>query len=175
MTSVTYPNDTAQNVAFGYDSCTGGAGRLCSVTDASGTTTYAYDLLGRVTEVEETRSGPLTFTTAYEYDLAGVVTKITLPSGREVTYGLNANGQTNAVTADVAGSPVNLATSITYLPFGPQTGMTYGSALTFSATYDQNYWPLSRAVSSLYSHAYYPHKRCDMALYKERPLTVVEI
>ena len=74
--------------------------------------------------------------------------------GLECGRPLNANGQTSSVTADVAGSPVNLATSITYLPFGPQTGMTYGSALTFSATYDQNYWPLSRAVSSLYSHAY---------------------
>jgi len=33
-------------------------------TKASGTTAYEYDLLGRVTEAEETRSGPLTFTTA---------------------------------------------------------------------------------------------------------------
>ena len=68
-------------------------------TKASGTTAYEYDLLGRVTESEETRSGPLTFTTAYEYDLAGVVTKITLPSGREVTYGLNANGPLTFTTA----------------------------------------------------------------------------
>lgn len=151
--SSTYPDDTAQNVTFAYDSCTNGAGRLCSVTDASGTTAYEYDLLGRVTESEETRGG-LTFTTGYSYDLAGVVTGITLPSGRTVTYGLNANGQTNSVTADVAGSGTALASSITYLPFGPVTAMTYGNALTFSATYDQNYWPLSRAVSSLYTNAY---------------------
>ena len=153
VSAVTYPNDTAQNVTFGYDSCTGGAGRLCSVTDASGTTAYEYDLLGRVTESAETRGG-LTFTTGYSYDLAGALTGITLPSGRTITYGLNANGQTSSVTADVAGSGTTLASSITYLPFGPVTSMTYGNALTFSATYDQNYWPLSRAVSSLYTNAY---------------------
>ena len=75
-------------------------------------------------------------------------------SGLECGRPFSANGQTSSVTADVAGSPVSLATSITYLPFGPVTGFTYGSSLTFSAGYDQNYWPLSRAVSSLYSHAY---------------------
>ena len=52
---------------------------MCSVTDASGTTDYTYDALGRVTEVEETR-GALTFTTTYGYDLADNITDITRPN-----------------------------------------------------------------------------------------------
>jgi RHS repeat-associated protein len=135
------------------DSFIGGGSLVCGTTDGSGTTAYKYDLLGRITEVTETR-GALSFVTAYSYDLAGVLTDVTLPSGRVISYARNNNGQTSGVTADVAGSPVNLAQSITYLPFGPAASMTYGSTLNFIATYDQNYWPLSRAVSTLYNHSY---------------------
>jgi RHS repeat-associated protein len=123
------------------------------VTDASGSKAYEYDLLGRVTKVTETRGAP-SFVTEYGYDLAGNITDITLPSGREISYTLNANGQVSAVAADVAGSPVTLASSITYLPFGPLNGLTYGNALTFSAGFDQDYNPTSRAVSSIFSDTY---------------------
>lgn len=153
VTSITYLLDTSENTTYTYDSCTNGAGRVCSVTDASGTTAYTYDLLGRVTTVTETR-GAQTFTTGYAYDLAGVVTGITLPSGRTITYALNGNAEVTGVTAPVAGTPVSLASSIGYLPFGPATSVTYGNALAFTAAYDQNYWPTSRAVGGIFSNAY---------------------
>ncbi|HEX2752288.1 MAG TPA: RHS repeat protein, partial [Alphaproteobacteria bacterium] len=87
--------------------------------------------------------------------LAGNITGITLPSGRDITYTRNANGQVSGVTADVAGSPVNLASSITYLPFGPLNALTYGNSLTFSATYDQDYNPTNRTASGgIYNHTY---------------------
>ena len=72
-----------------------------------------------------------------------------------VTYTRNANGQVSTVTANVAGSPVALASSITYLPFGPLNALTYGNSLTFSATYDQDYNPTNRTVSGgIYNHTY---------------------
>jgi len=153
-----YPADSSLDATLTYDLTSGcgtaGIGRLCSVADASGTTAYEYNTLGQLTEVNETR-GALTFTTAYTYDLAGNVLTITLPSGRVVTYARNANGQVSTVTADVAGSPVALASSITYLPFGPLNALTYGNSLTFSATYDQDYNPTNRTVSGgIYNHTY---------------------
>jgi len=160
LTAIAYPNDSSLDATLTYDdnpdtsgACGDGVGRLCRVVDASGTADYKYNALGHLTEVKETR-GALTFTTEYAYDLAGNITGITLPSGREITYARNANGQVSSVTADVAGSPVNLAASITYLPFGPISGFTYGNSLTFSATYDQDYNPTSRAVSTIYNHTY---------------------
>ena len=153
ITAVEYLTDSSNDVSYTYDSCTNGAGLLCSVTDASGSKAYEYDLLGRVTKVTETR-GALSFVTEYGYDLAGNMTDITLPSGREISYTLNANGQVSAVAADVAGSPVTLASSITYLPFGPLNGLTYGNTLAFSAGFDQDYNPTSRAVSSIFSDTY---------------------
>ncbi|MBK6894965.1 MAG: hypothetical protein IPH06_00015 [Alphaproteobacteria bacterium] len=72
--------------------CGTSKGRLCRVVDASGTTDYKVQRPRSAIEVKEIR-GALSFTTAYEYDLVGVLKKITLPSGRQVTYTLNGNGQ----------------------------------------------------------------------------------
>ncbi|HEX2752273.1 MAG TPA: hypothetical protein VHP34_04040 [Alphaproteobacteria bacterium] len=164
LLSVCASPDSSLDATLTYDLTSGcgtaGIGRLCSVADASGTTTYEYNDLGHLTEVNETR-GALGFTTAYTYDLAGNITGITLPSGRDITYTRNANGQVSGVTADVAGSPVNLASSITYLPFGPLNALTYGNSLTFSATYDQDYNPTNRTVSGgIYNYTYEGNKAC---------------
>lgn len=159
LATVAYPSDTALNVTLTYDdnptpgNCGTSKGRLCRVADASGTTDYKYNALGQLIEVKEVR-GALTFTTAYEYDLAGVLKKITLPSGRQVTYTLNGNGQVTNVAAPVNGTATNLASSITYLPYGPMTGLTYGNSKTLSATYDQDYRPTNRTVSGVFNHAY---------------------
>lgn len=159
LATVAYPSDTALNVMLTYDDnptpgdCGTSKGRLCRAVDASGTTDYKYNDLGQLIEVKEVR-GVLTFTTSYEYDLAGVLKKITLPSGRQVTYTLNGNGQVTNVSAPVNGTATNLASSITYLPYGPVTGLTYGNAKTLSATYDQDYRPTNRTVSGVFNHTY---------------------
>jgi RHS repeat-associated protein len=157
LTSVAYPSDSSLDATLTYDLTSGcgtaGIGHLCSVTDASGTTAYEYNALGQLAEVNETRGG-LTFTTAYTYDLAGNVLTATLPSGRTITYTRNANGQASGVSAVISGSSVNLASSITYLPFGPLNALTYGNSRTFSATYDQDYNPTNRTVSTIYNHTY---------------------
>lgn len=161
LTDVEYPSDSSLDAELTWDdnpdtagACGTSVGRLCRVDDAAGVTDYKYNNLGQLIEVKETR-GALTFTTEYEYDLAGNVTKITLPSGREIDYTRNANGQVTQVDADVASTSTTLASSITYLPFGPMDGLTYGNSLTFSATYDQDYYLTNRTVSgSIYNHTY---------------------
>ena len=150
LASVAYPSDSSLNASLTYDASSGCGtpyiGHLCSVTDAAGTTAYQYDVLGRVTQEKDMRS-TLNFTTSYSYDLAGNITGLTLPSGRTVTYTRDANGSVSGVSAIVNGSSVNLASSITYLPFGPMNALTYGNSLTFSATYDQDYNPTNRTIS----------------------------
>ena len=159
LATVSYPSDTALNVTLTYDdnptpgNCGTSKGRLCRVVDAAGTTDYKYNALGQLIEVKELR-GALTFTTAYEYDLAGLLKRITLPSGRQVTYTLNGNGQVTSVAAPINGTATNLASSITYLPYGPMTSLNYGNSKTLSATYDQDYRPTNRTVSGVFNHAY---------------------
>jgi RHS repeat-associated protein len=149
--TVAYPADSSLNATLTYDASSGCGtaykGHLCTVADATGTTTYVYDILGRVTSASENRGGGLTLATSYTYDLAGNIATITLPSGRVVTYTRNANGLVSNVAAPVNGSSVNLASSITYLPFGPLNALTYGNSLTLSATFDTDYNPTNRTIS----------------------------
>jgi RHS repeat-associated protein len=150
LSTVAYPSDSSLNASLTYDSSSGCGtpyiGHLCSVTDAAGTTAYQYDVLGRVTQEKDTRSS-LNFTTSYSYDLAGNITGVTLPSGRTVTYTLDSNGRVSGVSAVVNGTSTTLASSITYLPFGPLNALTYGNSLTFSGTFDQDYNPTNRTIS----------------------------
>ncbi|MDI1226180.1 MAG: DUF6531 domain-containing protein [bacterium] len=166
LLTVVYPAETALNATLSYDLSSGCGtpykGHLCRVVDNTGTTNYQYDSLGRVTSVSETR-GALTFTQSYTYDLAGNIATMTMPSGRVVTYTRNANGLVSNVAAPINGSATNLASSITYLPFGPQNAMTYGNAKTFSATYDTDYNPTNRTVSGgLYNWTYTTDKNSNI-------------
>src|SRR6185436_2488624 len=80
LTQIVYPDET---VTFAYDSCTNGVGRLCSVADRAGTTSYGYDLWGRVTTKSQT-VGALTQTMAYAYNASGQLVTLTTASGRQV-------------------------------------------------------------------------------------------
>ena len=158
LASVAYSSDSALDVALTYDSASGcgtSLGRLCSVTDAAGTTTYIYDVLGRLTSTSKA-VGALSFTTGYGYDASGVLSSITLPSGRVIAYTLNGNGQVSGVSADVNSTNITLASAITYLPFGGITGFTYGNSITFSDTYNTAYQSTLRQIGSMMydTHSY---------------------
>ena len=156
LTDVEYPSDSSLDVELTYDSASGcgtSKGRLCSVSYAVGTTAYVYDDFGRLTSVTETR-GALEFTTEYEYDLSGVLTGITLPSGREITYTLNDNAQVSSVAAEVNSTNTTLASSISYLPFGPVSSMTYGNSIALSNTYNTAYQLTNRTIGSLMNQSY---------------------
>jgi YD repeat-containing protein len=60
-----------------------------------------------------------------------------LPSGQTLNYGYNANNQVTSVT--LLGSPnVTIVNNITYDPFGPITGWSWGNATTASRTFDSD-------------------------------------
>lgn len=141
-----FPTAPAQNVTYGYDSTAGGnvgIGRLTSVSNDSGTTSFTYDAFGRVVAVIQTINGH-SFTTEYAYDGNAALTQITYPSGRTVSYARSTDGLVTAVTtAPSGGASTPFATSVVYMPFGPLAGLLYGNGLTLTRSFDQNYW-LSR-------------------------------
>jgi RHS repeat-associated protein len=145
-TSKTFPSDASENVTYAYDSTTGGnfgVGRLTSVTEASGSTSFTYDAQGRIVSDSKVISGSgytTPFVVAYGYDANGKVIQITYPSGDVVNVTRTTDGLITAVTETLSGgSPQNIGTSVAYEPFGPLTGLTYGNGLTLSRTYDQDY------------------------------------
>lgn len=152
LLSTSYASDSSLNVTLSYDvtsGCGSYKGKLCSVTDASGTTDYVYDTKGLLISVIETRGG-LTFAKSYGYDAAGTLTSVTYPSGRIVTYGLNAEGQVTSVT-DGANT---IADSITYMPFGGLDSLTYDNGVILTNVYNTAYQLTSKQHGGLFYDSY---------------------
>lgn len=139
VTQVTHSVDAMAEVEIQsmiYDTCLNGIGRLCQVTDHSGTTTYNYDLWGKTTEKTFTPAGTaLSFTTVYTYNRNGQLISMLYPSGKRSDYTYT-QGALTRITYDFQ----IVVNNVGYRPFSEQvTGWTWGSTGTQSViSYDLN-------------------------------------
>ena len=136
-------NKILGSVNFSYDDTANGnhgVGRLTSLSDFSGSSSFVYDHLDRLVEESRVQDG-VTQTVSYAYDLAGNLTQIVYPSGRIVDYSLDALGRPSAVSfkANAAATAQTVANNITYLPFGPVSSLTLGNGVQVTYTYDLDY------------------------------------
>jgi RHS repeat-associated protein len=90
LKEVTYSDGKTHSVKYEYNA----DGDRTSVIDGTGTTSYTYDKLDRLTEVGE----PHGLNTSYEYNLANQQTKITYPSGKAVSRAYDKDGRLQKVT-----------------------------------------------------------------------------
>lgn len=116
---------------YRYDQGTNGIGRLSSLTDASGSTSWIYDAHGRVVQKQQI-IGFTALTVSYIYDLKGRLVATTYPSGRQIAYAYNAAGQVSAITVDGQ----TLLNKVGYRPFGPVASWAWGNAAAYSRTFD---------------------------------------
>jgi RHS repeat-associated protein len=124
-----------ETVNWTYDDAgTFGRGRLRTMTDPTGSTTYAYDRRGLLLS-EQKAIGGATFTSRYQYDRNGNRTRMTYPSGRVVDYTFDYADRSYSATT----GGTTLVSSASYLPFGPVVSTTYGNGTTKSVTYDNRY------------------------------------
>jgi len=143
ITTKTFPAASVENVTYAYDDSTPGRhgiGRLASITDQSGSTSFEYDARGNV--VQETRTIAATaYVTNYVYDPADRLTQMVYPSGRIMNYVRGAMGRVVAATtqANAAAAPAAIAYNIAYKPFGPIAAMSYGNGLNRTYAYDSDY------------------------------------
>lgn len=142
ITAVTYPGDSAENVAYTYDQSSGGfgIGRLTSVADAAGSLSRTYDERGNML-TESRANGSATLSTTYSYDAASRVASTGYPSGWVVGYMRDAMGRITAMTtkAPRASAATPLLSKIGYEPFGPVSGFTYGNGIVESRSFDLDY------------------------------------
>jgi RHS repeat-associated protein len=153
-TSVTYPGNSAENVALTYDQGPLGVWRLTSIADAAGTSTRAYD--ERANLLTENRSiGAMTLKTSYTYDGASRVASVTYPSGWLVAYTRNKIGQVASVAATPpgAGAAKGILSNMAYQPFGPAKALTYGNGIAETRGYDADY-RTTQILSSVQNLAY---------------------
>jgi RHS repeat-associated protein len=146
LTNINFPSDTA--IVYIYDTCVNGKGRLCSMTDASGTTVYEYTAKAQVKKETKTIDS-IQYVTQYTYDQNGNLKTMTYPSGRVITYNLS-----NDKVTSVLNGAANLATSLTYKPFGGLSSLTYGNGIVGSISYDNQYRVTSITAGTVLNLSY---------------------
>jgi RHS repeat-associated protein len=137
LAGIEYPN-SALDVALTYDQGTNQKGLLTTMADGSGTTSLSYDVYGNLAG-ESKVIGSHTHVTAYSYDAANLVESITYPSGRTVDYARNVLGQVTEIETTYDSPTVTVVEDMTYEPFGPLSGLTFGNGLVLARDFDQQY------------------------------------
>jgi RHS repeat-associated protein len=124
LTEINYPG-TTDDVSYTYFA----DGTRHTMTDGTGTTTYAYDANDSLTSVQN-GGGQII---GYGYDDASQLTSITYPGSKTVSYGYDNAGNMTSVT-DWASRTTNLTVNAD----GLQQTRTDPSGVTETRTYDAN-------------------------------------
>ena len=112
------------------------------LTDATGNTTYKFDIQGRLMQKTRT-TGTVIKTVSYGYDSVGRMSSMTYPSGKILTYGFDLQGR----IASMAVNGVNLVSGITYQPFGAAKSCTWSGGPVQTRAFDLD----GRQTSSPYT------------------------
>jgi RHS repeat-associated protein len=122
-----------ESLSFTYDDTTSAPnskGRLSTVTDGSGSTTYAYDVQGRVTGRTQV-VGSVSHHVGYAYNAAGQLATLTTPSGQSVSYGY-ANNQVTSIAVNGTAVLANAK----YFPLGEVASWAWGNGQGYQRVYD---------------------------------------
>ncbi|HEX7888629.1 MAG TPA: RHS repeat-associated core domain-containing protein [Ramlibacter sp.] len=149
--TISYPTGTP--TAFEYDGganpTPAAAGELTRITDASGSTTYTHDSLGRVIG-KTVVIGSRTFTVGYTWGDTGSaldkLTSITYPSGSRVNYSYDQYGSISGITVNpvnangqgTSSTTTTLLSGITYNAEGKITGWLWSDGKARTIGYDSN-------------------------------------
>ncbi len=125
-TKAAYANGAS--TTWTYDGGTYGVGHLTSMTDTTGTTSYAYDQHGQILTKSQITNSRL-FKVSYSYDAYGRLSSVLYPSGKLISYVYDAAGRVSKITSGVA-----LLSNASYFPFGGATGWTQGNGAAYSRT-----------------------------------------
>jgi YD repeat-containing protein len=114
---------------------------LDSATNEKVVTTYEYDARGLVLYERKYVGSSVPHLTSYSYDADGNIESILYPRGLAVDYlyGGPLQDRVSAITADAGGGAFDIATSISYRPFGDVEALTYGNGRTLSLGADLAY------------------------------------
>ena len=130
LTSITYSNPatgslSAPNVTYAYNA----DGRRTQMTDGTGTASYAYVSLERLSTTTNGAGSAV----SYGYDLDNNVTSLTYPGGHVLTQAYDGAGRESRVTDWLAN-----ATTFAYDADGNLTTTTYPNTTTATYVYNAN-------------------------------------
>ena len=146
LIALKYPADTTENLAFIYDqsntegeSLNAGIGRLTEIHDRLGQINYRYDDRGN--RIESTRqinvgTHQSTQTTVYNWSLGDNLTAIEYPSGLSLNYIRNGAGQVESINYTTSKGNQQVATGLSYQPFGGVKQMSLGNGIEQFRSFD---------------------------------------
>lgn len=143
LLTVSYPASPSENLTYVYDETTNnnfGVGRLTRIVGTNSELHLDYDFMGRIirrTSVVRDQQ----YVTSYAFNDLGQLTQMAYPSGRIVHYAYDVSGRVETIeTQAQAGSPlVNIASNISYLPYGPVSGFVLGDSYAHQYSFDLDY------------------------------------
>jgi RHS repeat-associated protein len=139
ITAEDYTGAGGTEVAYGYDACTYGKGRLCSASSTDARTTHAYNALGLIGSEGKWINGTSYASTTFAYDRQGNVASTTFPNGREVAYGFDAGGRIADIkTKPSGGSYSSILSRAEYAPHGQVSLRSYGNGIALPFSYKAN-------------------------------------
>ena len=131
-------------VTYVYDA----AGNRTSMNDGSGSVSYAYDELSRITSETRQFAGLAgSYTLSYGHTAGGAVKSITDPTGATINYAFDPTGRTEAITGTAFGGVTQYASNMQYRAWGAIKGMSYGNSKTASVWYNARLQPTDFAIS----------------------------
>lgn len=148
LTGIAYP-DPNLDVGYTYDAAPAACeasegfatGRLGHVQHAAGSTAYCHDRFGQVTRKVQTVNG-VSQTLRYAYTAAGRLAELTYPDGSVVDHVRDILGRITQIGLTLPGQARQVVvTDVTYAPFGPATGWTYGNGRRLQRPVDADYRP----------------------------------
>ena len=124
-----YSDNITPQVSYFYDNLTNAKGKLIKVENAYSKTEYqSFDILGRVTQSQQTTDGNVYNPMTYTYNLSGALIEETYPSGRVVKNTLDADGDLSQVQSKKANDTFrNYANSFNYTAAGAVSSMRLGN------------------------------------------------
>jgi len=154
VTLAAYP-DASENITYRYDNCQNGIGRLCEVTDPSGTTTFAYDVYGNITTQTKVELGD-TYVTTYTYDDVDKITSITYPNGIRLNYQRDSLSRITNIQLSHGSlsSPQTIVSNLLYRADGKVLQSTLGNGLIEDRSYDLQGRLTSQQLGTLLSRQY---------------------
>lgn len=127
-----------ESQVFTYDSCANGKGRLCTISDASGSTSYAYKINGLM-ETQTSVIAGAAYSLAWDHDAKDRVTTLTYPGGTQAKYQYDSFDRVKGVDAVIGGLTKPVVGGFAFYPYGPESSFSYGNGLVRTLWRDLDY------------------------------------
>lgn len=136
VTSEDYTGAAGTEVAYAYDSCPYGKGKLCTATNSGAVVNRQYGATGQVTRETKTISSAA-YQTDTAYDRQGNAASVTLPDGSAVQNIYNPGGLLESVQRKESGGAwAELVRNFDYAPASKPTVIAYANSATATNAYD---------------------------------------